>query len=276
VSGIDSSSFASEIRRAEPGLARAALLFAREIAYPELLPSQYLAVLDRWADNVQRRLNPADTVLTRVGHLSDYLFGVLALKGNTADYTDPRNSYLNEVIDRRLGLPISLSVVFIEVARRIGLSADGVGLPGHYIVAVKAEAGRYFFDPFHGGAEVTDHDAAELVRAATGYAGSLEPAWLSATSTQRTLARMLNNLHSVYTDRESWGAAVAVVARLRIVEPDVAEHSRDLGLLHVRNNSPRQALALLEEYLERAPEAQDAAAVRARAAALLDRYAKLN
>lgn len=276
MSDVDTSSFAREVKSIEPDLARAALLFAREIAYPDLKPSRYLAVLDTWAETVHRGLHPGDTVLTRVGRLSDFLFGTLGLRGNMTDYTDPRNSFLNDVIDRALGLPISLSVIFVEVARRIGLSADGIGLPGHYIVGVRAEAGRYLFDPFHGGAEVTEHDAAELVREATGYTGALDPDWLLPSPPHRTLARMLNNLRSVYIEREAWAEAVAVVTSLRAVEPDVVDHIRDLGLLHYRSNSPRQALVLLEEYLTRAPGAPDAADVRARAAALGQRYARLN
>lgn len=276
MSRVDSSTFAREIRRAEPGLAAGALLYAREIAYPDLIPSDYLARLDGWAEAVGRRLSRADTILTRIGRLGDFLFGHLGLKGNSGDYTDPRNSYLNEVMDRKLGLPISLSVVFIEVGRRIGLPVDGIGLPGHFIVGVQAEAGTYYFDPFHGGAEVTEDDAARLVQAATGNSAALDPRWLAPSPPRAILARMLNNLQGVYVEREAWGEAVAVVERLRAVEPGVADHLRDLGFLYYRNDSPRRAVSLLEEYVARAPNASDAAAIRARVAAMAEHYARLN
>lgn len=273
---LDSSTFAREIRKPDPGLARAALLYAREIAYPNLIPSHYIRQLDTWAETVQRSLSHTDTVLTRIGHLADFLFGELNLKGNSADYTDPRNSYLNEVMDRKLGLPITLSVIFVEVGRRLGLRVDGVGLPGHFIVGVQAEAGQYYFDPFNGGVEVTEDDAARLVRDAIGHTGSLNPSWLAATAPHSVLTRMLSNLRNVYIERESWPEAIAVIERLGLAQPDVPDHLRDLGLLHYRNQSPRRAFSLLEEYLTRAPDAADAQIIRARVSAMLEQYAKLN
>ncbi len=276
MSDLDHSTFKREVRRERPGLARAALLYAREIAYPDLQPSLYIAQLDRWADVVQRRLSRTDTVLTRVGHLADYLFGELNFKGNTEDYVDPRNSYLNQVIDRRLGLPITLSVVFIELGLRLGLPVEGVGLPGHFIVGVQAEAGRYFFDPFHGGAEVTEDDAARLVRDTIGHTGALKPDWLMVTPPKAILTRMLNNLRNTYIEKQAWPEAIAVVEHLGILEPDLPDYLRDLGLLHYRNSSPRRAFNLLEEYLTRAPNAPDAEDIRARVAVMLDQYVKLN
>ncbi|HLF01498.1 MAG TPA: transglutaminase-like domain-containing protein [Anaerolineales bacterium] len=277
MSEIDSSTFEREVRGSTPpGLARAALLFAREIAYPDLRPSEYLAQLDRWVGSVRIHLHSTDTVLTRVGHLSDYLFGTLGLKGNHADYTDPRNSYLNEVMTRRLGLPISLSAIFIEVGARIGLKVDGVGLPGHFIVGVQAEAGRYFFDPFNGGVEVTEDDAAHLVRQSVGPAESFNPTWLNATPPRDIIARMLSNLRNGYVEREMWPEAVAVIERLRQTQPGVLGHVRDLGLAHLRQNARRQAVNLLEDYLARAPDSPDSPMVKEALASVLNNYARWN
>lgn len=276
MSDLDSSTFTREIRKTDPNLARAALLYAREIVYPDLVPSHYIRQLDTWAETVQRRLNQTDTILTRVGHLADFLFGDLNFKGNTADYTDPGNSYLNDVMDRKLGLPITLSVIFIEVGRRLGLQVDGVGLPGHFIVGVQAESGRYYFDPFNGGVEVTEDDAARLVHDTIGHTGALDPNWLAASPPHAILIRMLSNLRNVYIDREIWSLAIATTERLGLAQPDVPDHLRDLGLLHYRNHSPRRAFSLLEEYLTRAPNAADVPIIRARVAIMLEQYAKLN
>ena len=277
VADIDTTTFEREVRGPHPpGLGRAALLFAREIAYPDLTPSLYLAQLDEWADTIRRGFSARDTVLTRVRHLSDFLFGDIDLRGNHEDYSDPRNSYLNEVIDRRLGLPITLSAIFMEVAERIGLRVEGVGLPGHFIVGVHAEAGRYFFDPFNGGVEVTEDEAAQLVQQSTGHTGPFDPAWLEPSPARDIIARMLNNLRNVCVQLQAWPEAIAAVEHLRTLQPDTAHHLRDLGVLHHHNGSPRQAANLLEAYLARASNAPDAANARSMLATILDGYTRLN
>jgi regulator of sirC expression with transglutaminase-like and TPR domain len=276
VAQSESSTFQQEVRQPNPNLARANLLFAREIAYPDLKPAHFLFTLHDWADEIQKHCRRTDTVLTRVGHLCDYLFGTLNLNGDADHYEDPRNSYLNQVIIRKLGLPIALSAVFIEVGRRIGLEVEGVGMPGHFIVGVQAEAGRYFFDPFNGGGEVTEGDAARLVYESTGRSGKFDPTWLDPTPTRDIITRMLVNLRNVYVRAGSWPEAVATVEHLRMVQPDVTSHLRDLGLLHFRNNSPRKAATNLEAYLLREPDASDARDMQRRLNAVLDEYARLN
>lgn len=273
---FDDSTFEYEVRKPQPGLARANLLFAREIAYPDLRPAQFLFTLDDWANQIQERCRFTDTVLTRIGHMEDYLFGELGLHGNHEQYDDPRNSYLNQVMARRLGLPIALSAIFIEIGSRLGLQVEGVGMPGHFIVGVQAEAGRYYFDPFNGGVEVTEDDAARLVLDSTGRSGRFDPTWLMPTSNRDIIARMLTNLRNVYVRDNSWPEAVATVERLRMVQPDVTTHLRDLGLLHFRNNSPRLAATHLEAYLQRDPSAPDARDMQRRLNSVLDDYARLN
>jgi len=274
---IDSLTFAEEIARPTgPGLARAALLFARDIAYPELKPSYYLARIAGWAEAAEARCPRWDSVQVRASRLAQLLFDEFALRGNQEDYHDPRNSYLNEVIDRRLGLPISLSAIFLEVAASIDLPAEGVGLPGHFIVAVRGESRRTFLDPFHGGVQLNMDDLHELVHDVTGYAGSIRPEWLAPVSMDAILARMLLNLQSVYVEKEQWSHALAVVEHLRVLHPRAAEHVRDLGLLYYRLGSLRSAATCLEEYLARSPDAADAGQVRPMLNDLLARLARLN
>ena len=274
---IDSLTFAQEIARPSgPGLARAALLFAREVAYSDLRPSSYLARIAGWAEAAAARCPRWDSAQVRASRLAQLLFDEFALRGNQEDYHDPRNSYLNEVIDRRLGLPISLSAIFLEVAASIDLPAEGVGLPGHFIVAVRGESRRTFLDPFHGGVQLNMDDLHELVHDVTGYAGSIRPEWLAPVSTDAILARMLLNLQSVFVEKEEWSRALAVVEHLRVLHPRAAEHVRDLGLLHYRLGSLRLAATCLQEYLARSPEAADAGQVRKMLNDLLVQLARLN
>jgi regulator of sirC expression with transglutaminase-like and TPR domain len=274
---IDSLTFAQEIARPSgPGLARAALLFAREVAYSDLRPSSYLARIAGWAEAAAARCPPWDSAPVRANRLAQLLFDEFGLRGNQEDYYDPRNSYLNEVIDRRLGLPISLSLIFLEVAARIDLPAEGVGLPGHFIVAVRGEGGRTFIDPFHGGVQLNMDDLHELVHDVTGYAGSIRPEWLAPVSTDAMLARMLHNLQHAYVERAEWSHALTVVELMRVLHPRAAEHVRDLGYLHYRLGALRMAATCLQEYLARSPDAADASQVRSTLDDLLVRLARLN
>jgi regulator of sirC expression with transglutaminase-like and TPR domain len=280
MSDIDSSTFEEEVQDGRtPDVVLAALLFAREIAYPELQPSAYLAQLDNWAETVQRQLDPDDSTLTRIACLNDFLFGEIGLRGDRDHYTDPRNSFLNEVMTRKLGLPITLAAIFVETARRVGLAAEGVGLPGHFIVGVplpQAERGWTYLDPFNGGATVTSADAARLVRESTGHTGSFQPQWLAPSPPRDILARMLFNLRGAYLQQEDWLQAQVTVEHLRLLQPEAPEHMRDLGLLSIRNESLRTGANLLEDYLRRKPDAEDAEAVQQTLRTVLDRFARLN
>jgi regulator of sirC expression with transglutaminase-like and TPR domain len=278
VNEIDRATFHSEVRAAGEDLSpvRAGLLFAREIAYPDLRPSDYLAQLEDVALAARVVLAPHVTAETRGLALAEFLFQSLGLRGNRADYYDPRNSYLNEVLGRRLGIPISLSAVYLEVGRQLGLPVAGVGLPGHFIVAVDAPAGPLYLDPFNGGVRLTLEDCAQRVRSASGYSGAFDPRWLNFTPPREIVARMLNNLRGFYVQVEDWPLAIAVLERLRELQPGVPAHLRDLGLLHYRNGALRLASSLLDEYLAREPDAADFDAVRQSRDMLVEHLVRLN
>jgi len=278
VNDIDLATFHSEVRAAGEDLspARAGLLFAREIAYPDLRPSDYLAQLDDVAMAARVALAPHATAETRGFALAEFLFQSLGLRGNRADYYDPRNSYLNEVLGRRLGIPISLSAVYLEIGQQLGLPVAGVGLPGHFVVAVDAPAGPLYLDPFNGGARLTLEDCAQRVRSASGYSGVFDPRWLTFTPPREIVARMLNNLRGFYVQVENWPLAIAVLERLRELQPGVPAHLRDLGLLHYRNGALRLASSLLDEYLAREPDAADFDAVRQSRDLLVEHLVRLN
>ncbi len=273
---IEDLTFAAEIRGAEPGLARANLLLAREIAYPRLRLAPCLTQLDAWADAARDRMPRSESPLGRAVRLARYLFDEVGLTGNTEEYDDPRNSYLNEVMDRRTGLPIALSAIFLEVAGRIALPAEGIGLPGHFIVAVRDSGLQHFLDPFHGGMPLERADMAALVRRITGHEGNLRTEWLQPQPPRAILARMLFNLRGVYVQREAWPQALATLERLRLLQPAVPDHLRDIGLLRWRTGARRAAVEALESYLLAAPAAPDARQIQQSLNGLLVELARLN
>jgi regulator of sirC expression with transglutaminase-like and TPR domain len=273
---IQGLSFEDEINRSPINVPRAALLFAREIAYPDLEVDQYLARLDqlgRWA----RRIVAADsTTTTKAKALSDFLFDRFGFRGNTAEYTDPRNSYLNEVLDRQLGIPISLSVIYVSLARQLGVPAEGIGLPGHFIVGIQEPQGDFYLDPFHGGRWLTVANLARLVAESTGYSGDFRQEWLEPASPVGILTRMLNNLKEIYLHQKAWSRALAVVERLGILQPELPDHLRDLGLIHHQQGAYRSAIHYYQEYLSRAPQAPDAELVKINLQTAAQQLAQLN
>jgi len=272
---VDELTFAEEVNRPEPGLVRAALLFAREIAYPDLRPSRYLMRLDEWAEAATFHMR-RDKPLERGQALARFLFSDLGVEGNDEEYYDPRNSYLNEVMDRRLGIPIALSALFLHLAERTGLEAEGIGLPGHFIVAVRDDNIAHYFDPFEGGAQVAEEDLREMIERRTGYRGAFNPEWLQPVGIPAMLARMLYNLRGVYLGQNEWPKAVLAVERLTLLQPHVAAHRRDLGFILARAGRPLAAAEQLSRYLLLEPDADDAAMVRESMNALAARGGRLN
>ena len=174
---METLTFQQEIHLEHINLARAALRFSQEIGYPGLAIERYLQRLDDLADAARLSMPFQESPVQQGVSLARYLFQESGFQGNSQKYNDPRNSYLNEVLDRKLGLPISLSVIFLAVAERLGLPADGIGLPGHFIVGVPGPDGPLFLDPFHGGQQLSVIDCARLVELSTGYTGQFLSEW---------------------------------------------------------------------------------------------------
>lgn len=268
--------FAEMVKRPSPNLPHAALLLAKELAYPQLNIADYLRQLDDLADRAASRIRLKDSTAVRAELLSDYLFKQERFQGNTAVYDDPRNSFLNEVLTRRLGIPITLSLIYLAVADRLQLPAFGVGLPGHFIVGVQAERDNIYFDPFHGGGRLSAADCARLVELTVGYQGAFQPGWLTAVSTQEILSRMLNNLRILYMQQHQWPEAIAVVERMRQVQPDNHHHLRELGVIYYRSGVMHQAAAYLDAYLQKEPNAADAQTIRQGVAQAIDHWVRQN
>ena len=240
-------------------LARIGLLIARD-AYSQMNPLAYLRVLDRLADQLRPRLT--GSLEARTAELSTFLFEECGFAGNTEHYYDPRNSYLNKVIDRQVGLPIALSVLAVAVGTRAGLAVVGVGLPGHFIAKAVERGEEVLFDPFNGG-QFLDLEACEaLVGGVTGRPFEATPETLAATPPGAIVARMLQNLKTAYLADRSYGRAARVTHRLAQLMPDDPTQRRDLGVLLVQASCPGRAIDHLRHYLSAAPDAEDAGDVR--------------
>jgi regulator of sirC expression with transglutaminase-like and TPR domain len=268
--------FQDELQLAELNVPRAALQFARALAYPELDVAGYMAALHELSESAVERIDVTLPVAQQAEQLAGYLFGEIGFHGNEAGYRDPRNSFLNDVLDRRLGIPVTLSVIYVDVAQRLGIPAYGVGLPGHFIVGVHDRDGELWLDPFHGGRRLSLADCADLVRLSAGYEGALEASWFAPLPARDIVARMLNNLRSSYVQSGDWAKAAAVIRLLRQTQPEAAEHVRDLGLVYYQQRQLTQAAHYLDAYLRRAPDAADAQVIRDGMKDLLDEWVALN
>jgi len=250
-------------------LARAALAIAR-IAYPDLDPAPYLRQLDDLAAAVRPRLYPQASPEAAVTELAGYLFGECGFRGNQEEYYDPRNSYLNDVLERRTGIPITLSLVLIETGARLGLGIEGVGFPGHFLVRVAGSRGPLLLDPFYGGRPIGERELLARYRTFVGSdAPALPPDALATTGTPAILTRMLRNLLRAYLDQKDHAHALAAADLLLVLVPDSADEVRVRGLLYEHLECFGAALGDFRRYLELAPEAPDAERIRERVARLV-------
>ena len=256
-------------------LARAALAIAHE-EYPDLDEGRYLRTLDEFAAQVMRGLPAGALPERRVGRLTSVLFHELGFSGNEADYYDPRNSFLNEVIERRTGIPISLSVLYMEVGRRCGLRADGVLFPGHFLCKVTLDEGELIVDPFHRGQILGLPELKRRLAAAMGEDARLDRRLLRPARPREILSRMLQNLRSIYLNKRDLPRALSCVDRLLLFVPDDARVLRDRARLYEMLGGAQAAAADLERVLGLDPNASDAATLRARLSRLRGSAGLLN
>jgi regulator of sirC expression with transglutaminase-like and TPR domain len=236
-------------------LARVALLIARD-AYSQMNPRAYLRRIDRLADLLRPRLR--GSLAARTAELSSFLFEECGFAGNTEHYYDPRNSYLNKVLDRQVGLPIALSVLAIGVGTRAGLNVVGVGLPGHFVAKTIEGDEEVVFDPFNGG-QFLDSEACEaLVGGITGRPFEATPEALAPTPPGAIVARMLQNLKTAYLADRAYSRAARVTCRLAQLLPNDPSQRRDIGVLLVQADQPGRAIDHLRHYLQAVPDAEDA------------------
>jgi regulator of sirC expression with transglutaminase-like and TPR domain len=254
-------------------LGLAALHVAR-VEHPGLVPHDHLPRLDELA--AQSGVRDVADPLHALHRLREFLFDEVGFRGNRRDYYDPRNSCLNDVLDRKLGIPITLSLVMMEVGRRVGLRITGIGLPGHFVVSAEVGADRVLLDPFDGGTVLTREQAADVVTRAVGRPVKLAAPHFAVCSKREIIARMLQNLKGIYVTRADWAKALDVVDRLRLVDPGSPGHLRDRGSIRVKLGDLRRAAADWESYLKTQPEADDADRVRQHLRRIRQELAVLN
>jgi regulator of sirC expression with transglutaminase-like and TPR domain len=269
-SGVPRDGFANLVSAGDRcDLARGALEIAR-IAYPDLDPTPPLRTLDGFADAIRPRLGTPRRPHEAVAEVAAFLFRECGFRGNTTDYYDPRNSFLNDVLERRTGIPISLSVLLMEVSARVGLTVEGVGFPGHFLVRVGGNEGPLFLDPFFAGRIIGRDELLERLRAYYDAGGGsvgadpqrVLPQLLQTTGPVGILARMLANLLRIYLDRGDHAHALAAVDLLLVAQPESAEHFRVRGLLYERLECFGAARQDLERYLTLAPDSAHGTDVR--------------
>ncbi|MBV9155108.1 MAG: transglutaminase family protein [Acidobacteriaceae bacterium] len=231
-----------------------AALELASIEFPGLDFEASLFRLDNLAEQISCQLSASANGLDFIKAANELLFDVLQFRGNEEQYYDPRNSCLNSVLMRRLGIPISLSVLYIEIARRLHRSVYGVGLPGHFIVAYEDSEARYWVDPFNNGRILSFADCAALAKQTAGVDLRANPAVLAPVSKRQILVRMLSNLKAIYLRGEAFDKARQVLDLLIAAMPEYAEEYRHRGIVHLRQLNHRAAKADLETYLRLEPD----------------------
>lgn len=254
-------------------LAEAALWIAAEND-PRADVAGALAQLDALAEAARPAVAAADGERQRIEALNHRLFEEERFRGSREDYYDPRNSFLHEVLERRTGIPITLSIVFVEVARRLGFDAAGVGFPGHFLAVVRGDADT-LIDAFEGRI-VSEKDCEMRLRTTMGASTALEPSMLEASPPRQILLRVLNNLKQIYLQKQDWEAAVGCCDRMLLLAPDAALELRDRGLLYQQLECFAAALEDLERFLELLPRHESASRVRAALGPLREKARQLH
>jgi regulator of sirC expression with transglutaminase-like and TPR domain len=245
---------------AELDLAEAALLIAAE-EYPELRPGPYLDRIARMGIELKQRIRTEIEPERVVERANLYFFEEQHFKGNREEYYDPRNSFLNDVLDRRVGIPISLAVVYIAVGERAGLPVRGVGMPGHFLVKYAPASGEIFIDAFNG-RTLTRDDCAKMLEEMYGGTVEMRPALLEPSTKRQILARILNNLKSLYLSRGDLNRALAASDRIMLADPHLTSEWRDRGLILFQMRKDALALKDFSRYLAIRPEPDDAGRIK--------------
>lgn len=242
-------------------LALSALYIAQE-EYPRLDVIKHFNTLDTMASEVIERLPTQNYPLKIIQTINSYLYDELGFKGNVADYYDPRNSFLNDALDRRLGIPITLSLIYLEIAKRIKFPMVGVGMPGHFIIRPQIAEMDIFVDPFNRGEVLFFNDCQERITKLYGEPVTMQPEFLAPLTNRQFLARLLSNLKLIYLNNQKLEKALAAVERILMLFPNAIVEVRDRGLIYYQIGRWVAAVEDFETYLQKVPNAQDAPVIR--------------
>lgn len=258
-------------------LAEAALLIATH-AYPELDVVHHLARIEGLARALESRIQPDSGPSQRILALNEYLFVELGFAANEKDYYDPRNSCLNEVLDRRVGIPITLSLLYMEVGGRIGLPLQGVSFPGHFLVKCALPEGTVVLDPYAGGITLGIADLQKRLREVPGgeVSGVIVAGMLGAAGKKEIIGRLLRNLKAIYLRSQQFDRALPILDWIIATVPDQPPELRDRGMIYQELECSRAALADFVRYLELSPGCEDRDDIRSRIVELQRQSARLN
>jgi len=278
--GNPTQAFASlvgqEIQDERIDLVRAALTIA-QTEYPELDTNAYCLRIEDLARRVKRLVPDLGGPSESIAALNRVLFEEEGFRGNAEDYYDPRNSFLNDVLDRKLGIPITLAVVYMEVALRVGFPLAGVGMPGHFLLkCYDVEGPGIIIDPFNRGSILTANDCQRCLDEIYRGQLRLQPEFLMAVSRRQVLVRMLNNLKSIYLSARNFRKALPILDLILAIYPRSPEDVKQRAMLRWSLGQTRGALADLEDYLKMSPDASDADEIRQTAASLRRMMATMN
>ncbi|HEX3657284.1 MAG TPA: tetratricopeptide repeat protein [Pirellulales bacterium] len=222
-------------------------------AYPNLDPAPSRIEIERLQDrarSVLDRLGASATLSERLAAIGRLLYVDVGFRGNQEDYYDPRNSYLNDVLERRMGIPISLAIVFMTVAGGAGLKVFGVSTPGHFMLGARSADGALYLDPFEHGEVLSAEDCRRHIERRLGRPDTIVDEDLRPARHLEIAARVLRNLKAAYAMREQWEQVLPVQSRLALLLPELSDEQRDLGLVYLRTGRPCEALELFEAYLK--------------------------
>lgn len=259
-------------------LFEAASAIAQDVE-PELDLTNVQLELDMLADRLKQRL-PADAShLQKLRMLNHYFYNELGFSGNVNDYYNPDNSYLHRVLHSRRGIPISLAVLYMEIAQQIELHVQGISFPGHFLMKLALPVGQVVLDPFNG-TSLSREDLGERIQPyilQQDFPDDFQlNAYLSAASPRDILVRMLRNLKALFMQKENWQRLLQVQERLMILLPSDITERRDRGIAFANLECPQAALQDIEAYIEQRPYAMDTAALRARLPELREAGGRLN
>ena len=240
-------------------LGRAALLIAA-VEYPALDVDQQLRLLDSLAAAASRRIGDNPDPLTAVNRLSEYLFDEVGFHGNQEEYYDPRNSFLNDVLARRTGIPIALSLVCIEVGRRLDIPLLAIGMPGHLLLRHR-DVDDWYIDPFFGGILLSPGETEQRLQDIAQGTVPWDPQYLTPLGNREFIARMIRNLKAIYLNQRDYTRALPLLDRLVIIQPEAKQEIRDRGVVHYRLRHLQEALDDLQSYLAATAPAEDTASV---------------
>ena len=255
-------------------LDRTALLIAQQHC-PDAEVTAYLGRIDEYARRARPLIAQAQTPEGQIAGINSVLFDQEGFMGNEEEYYDPRNSLLNHVLDRRTGIPITLSILYVSIARRLGVPIVGIGFPMHFLVKYEAKSGDLLIDPFNRGKILTRQDTDELLLKVYGAPVELQETFVQPLPPRLILYRMLNNLKLVYLKNEDYPRAGTAVEQMLVVHTQM-DDVRDRGLIYLHEHRWTDAAEYLARYLTEVPDATDAEFVRAHLTEAHERKAQRN